>query len=105
MKAKKTKKKKATRKSHKTQGNGKVRGVRGKSGLTVCQTWIKCFENKAITTADQCTKAMLKEFPGRESAIFHVPNVVIGRCAKGLLDGKKHTFAKYPVDGKKKKAS
>ncbi len=100
----KTKKKASKKVVAKKPAEKKARGVRGKSGFTVCETWIKCFENKKIKTAEQCTKAMLAEFPGRESAIFFVPNIVIGRCARGLLDhGKKHNFKKYPVA--KKKAS
>ena len=95
MKAsKKTTKKKAAAKSA-TKGNGKVRGIRGKSGLTVCATWLKAFETKSIKTAKQCSAKMHDEFPDRASAIFNFPNTVIGRANRGLLDGSKHNFQKY----------
>lgn len=102
VKAKKKKKKAAAK---------KARGIKGKLGLTVCQTWIKCFEDKGIKTAADCSAAMKKEFPGRVSEIFNHPQVVIGRANRGLLDGKKHNYKKYPADGEatkkktKKKAS
>jgi hypothetical protein len=91
--AKAKKKKKKTKKTVMTKR--KARGIKGKSGLTVCQTWLKLFETKSIKTAAQCTEMMHKEFPNRASAIFNFPNTVIGRANKGLLDGKKHDFQKY----------
>ena len=99
MKAKKVKKvaKKVAKK-----GSSKPRGVRGKSGLTVCATWLKAFETKAIKTKAQCSAKMKVEFPKRKSAIFNFPNTVKTRANNGLLDGKKHKYAKYP---KAKKAS
>lgn len=89
MKAK-TKTQKATRKSEKT-----ARGIRGRNGLGVCATWLKCFENKAIKTKAACSKAMKRNFPGRKSQILNFPNVVIARANKGILDGKNHKFKKY----------
>ena len=88
MKAK-TKKKKTARKPATT------RGIKGKSGLSICATWLKAFGTKTIKTATACTKKMKTEFPKRKSAIFNFPNVVVTRANKGLLDGKKHSFKKY----------
>lgn len=73
----------------------KARGIRGKSGLTICATWLKTFSTKSIKTATACTKKMKTEFPKRKSAIFNFPNVVVSRANKGLLDGKNHKFVKY----------
>ena len=89
MKAK-TKKQKVARKPEK-----KARGIKGKNGLGVCVTWLKCFANKNIKTAAACSKAMKRNFPGRKSNIFNYPNVVIARANKGILDGKNHKFKKY----------
>ena len=91
----KTKKKKAARKQAE-KGNGKARGIRGLNGKTICESWLFCFGNKAIKTSADCTVAMKKNFPGRESAVFNYPNAIKGRAARGLLDhGKKHVYAKY----------
>lgn len=87
----------------KKKGNGKARGIKGKSGLTVCATWLKTFETKSIKTAKQCSVKMHDEFPDRASAIFNYPNTVKARANRGLLDGSKHSFTKYSVDGKAKK--
>lgn len=88
MKAKKTKKTTARKPAT-------TKGIRGKSGLSVCATWIKTFSTKSIRTAAACSKKMKAEFPKRTSKIFNFPNVVISRANKGLLDGKSHKFAKY----------
>lgn len=88
MKAKKAKK--ATARKPAT-----TKGIKGKSGLSVCATWLKAFSTKSIRTAAACTKKLKSEFPGRKSKIFNFPNVVISRANKGLLDGKNHKFDKY----------
>jgi len=89
MKAK-TKRQTTTRKSAK-----KARGIKGKSGLSICATWLKAFQTKSIKTKAACTKKLKAEFPSRKSAIFNFPNVVVARANKGLLDGKTHKFNKY----------
>lgn len=88
MKAK-TKKQKTARKP------ATIKGIKGKSGLSVCATWLRAFSTKSIKTATACTKKMKAEFPQRKSKIFNFPNVVISRANKGLLDGKNHSFKKY----------
>lgn len=90
MKAKQKKTKKTTARKPAT-----TKGIKGKSGLGICATWLKSFQTKSIKTAAACTKKMKAEFPKRKSAIFNFPNVVIARANKGLLDGKAHKFAKY----------
>jgi hypothetical protein len=70
----------------------------------VCGTWLVAFQRKTIKTAAQCTAFMRAEFPGRDSAVFGQPNMVIGRANRGLLDGKKHDFKKYPKQLDKTKA-
>ena len=83
------------------------KGLVGKTtGVGVCETWLVAFSDKRIKTQEQCTAFMQSEFPGRESAVFNYPNVVIGRANRGLLThGKKpkKPFSKYPVDKKPKK--
>lgn len=72
-----------------------TKGIKGKSGLSVCATWLKAFSAKSIGTAAACSKKMKTEFPARKSKIFNFPNIVIARANKGLLDGKSHKFKKY----------
>jgi len=91
MKAKKVTKKTVARKSAKSDR----KGIRGKSGFSVCHTWIRMFDTKSIKTKAACTKKMKGEFPKRKSAVFNHPNTVKARANRGLLDGKKHKYAKY----------
>ena len=87
--------KKATKKVAKKVTKKVARKIASKSGLSVCATWIKTFQNKAIKTKAACTKKMKAEFPTRKSKVFNFPNVVVARANKGLLDGKTHKFNKY----------
>lgn len=66
----------------------------GKNGLGVIATWVKLFKDnvKEKLTDEQISKAIKKNFPGRESAIFDHVQAVRNRFNKGAL-----TKGKTPV--------
>lgn len=64
-----------------------IRRVEGKNGLGVIATWVKLFKDNAKEklTDEQISKAIKKNFPGRESAIFDHVQAVRNRFNNGLL--------------------
>jgi|GEM_PF-5160345 len=99
-KARRVKKAKAKRKTPKKV----IKRVKGKNGLGVIATWIKLFKDnpREKLTDEQISKAIKKNFPGRDSAIFDHVQSVRNRYNKGALTRGKTPAVeskRYAADG------
>lgn len=93
IKVKKAKAKRVKKAKAKRSTETSARTV-GKNGLGVIATWVKLFKDNVSNklTDEQISKAIKKNFPGRDSAIFDHVQSVRNRYNKGAL-----TKGKTPV--------
>jgi len=100
----KAKKKAKKAKKAKVKKAKTVARVVGKNGLGVIATWIDLFKNnsKEKLTDEQITKALQKNFVGRDSEIFKHVQAVRNRYNKGHLTQEKvptTLSVRYDKDG------
>ncbi|GAG51469.1 unnamed protein product, partial [marine sediment metagenome] len=86
LKVKKAKAKRVKKAKAKKSATPTARAV-GKNGLGVQATWIKLYKDnaKAKLTDEEISKAIKKNFPGRDSEIFNHVQAVRNRYNKGAL--------------------